>query len=101
MRLDILHVSVETCFRDEGFFGLSFFGDNDLSEEEVARRAKIRNGKIRTSTVGKIEAAGFSLNRRGDFPHLSMRFEERPSDDVLRRLVEQFDGPKPNPHPKR
>ena len=99
MRIITLRVAIDTCMARRGFYGLSFFGDNDLDVEAITRLAasNLDHGQIRLSTVGRIRGVGFDPYRSGEYPHLSVRFELNPTDDELERLVSAFDDPIPNP----
>jgi len=90
---------VSLCHEAQGFYGISFYGDNDLALDEVCRLAGKPNRELRTSTVERLRGAGFKLERRGRYPHLTLRFEAEPSDEELRAVEAEFDPPRKNPHP--
>jgi hypothetical protein len=52
---------------------------------------------IRVSTVRRLRQIDREPFRSGAHPHLTIRFEMRPSDDELTRLAAAFDPPIPNP----
>jgi len=91
--------SAETCYRYREYYGLSFSGENDMTEDEVALQTNHKSGWMRTSTLGKLREAGFSLERSGRAPHLTLMFSGKPSEEELERLMGLFDEPKENPHP--
>lgn len=99
MRVDDLRDAVARCHRTLGFYGLSLYGENRLTPEEIAAFAKKPHGMMRKTLAGKLRNAGLVLERRGRFPHLVLRFAEEPSDEDLERLIAVFDEPEPNPHP--
>jgi hypothetical protein len=100
MEVISLRISLETCLEIHGFYGLSFFGDNGLTVEEIAalaREERLRNQQIRVSTIGRLRGLSLDPFRSGDYPHLTIKWEVMPSDDELERLVGLFDAPIPNP----
>ncbi len=99
MELDHLREAVQTCNEVRGFPGLSFFGANGLTVEEIAAAARRPHRWLRTSTYGSLRKAGYRLAREGRDNHLVLRFEQVPTDAELRRLVGLFDAPRGNPHP--
>lgn len=99
LRVEHLRGQASLCHEAQGFYGISFYGDNDLSLDEVSRLAAKPNRELRTSTVGRLRKAGFHLERRGRFPHLTLRFGANPSDENLRAVEAVFDPPERNPHP--
>lgn len=101
MEIVTLRHAIETCRALRGFYGLSFFGDNGLSVDETARHAKLPNGRIRVSEVGRLRIVGHEPYRSGEYPHLTVRFEVSPTDEDLAELVEAFDADIPNPHISR
>jgi hypothetical protein len=102
MEIPLLVVSLRTAMLDDGFFELSFFGENDMTVDEICREAGLPNGKIRVSTVGALRGAGFDPFRCPPPPlHLCVRFDREPTDTVLERLREAFEDPLPNPHRRR
>ena len=99
MDLAHLRLAAERCRGARGFYGLSFFGENGLSVEEIVAAATRPHRWIRVSTRGRLGEEGFRLRRDGRHNHLVLRFDARPDVDDLRRLVGLFDPPIPNPHP--
>jgi hypothetical protein len=81
-----------------GFFGLSLWGENDLEFDEVCRLARIRNPRVRVSTVGSLRVLGLDPHRRGRYPHLTIKFATRPSSGELVGLIDVFGPPIPNPY---
>lgn len=99
MRLEDLTEAADRCFTTLGFHGLSFYGESRLSVAEIAALAKKPHSQIRKTTVGRIRGLGFDIRRHGRFPHLTIRFSEKPTDKELETLIGVFDGPEANPHP--
>lgn len=99
MKIDDLRDAVGRCFRALGFYGLSFYGENGLSPQEIALLARKPHSLMRKTRVSRIRREGFEIERYGRFPHLTLRFSQEPSNDDLRRLVGVFDEAESNPHP--
>jgi hypothetical protein len=99
MQVVPMRFALDTCERRYGFYGLSFFGDNDLSVEQIVALAgsRLEHLRVRVSTVGQLRACGLEPFRSGEFPHLSVRFEVSPSDEELVELAEAFDPAISNP----
>ena len=87
MQIPHLQSSIELGLEREGFNNLSFWGDDDLSVAEICRLAGIPNKMIRVSTAGKLRAGCFDhLYPSDPYPHLTLEFEERPTDAYLGSL---------------
>ena len=99
MKVDDLRDAIAHCHRALGFYGLSFYGENRLTPDEIVAFARKPHRKMRKTCVGKLRKAGFVLDRRGRFPHLALRFPVEPSDEELEKLIALFDESEPNPHP--
>lgn len=99
MELPHLRDAVERCKIVRKFYGLSFFGENGLTVEEIALAAPSPHNWVRVAAYGALREAGFRLRRDGAGNHLVLRFEGNPTDSELRRLVKLFDEPQENPHP--
>jgi hypothetical protein len=92
-----MRLAADTCERRHGFCGLSFWGDNGLSVEQVLAIHPLDHGQIRISTVGRVRALGLEPRRWGAYPHLTIRFLFSPTDEQLEELAATFDPPVPNP----
>lgn len=100
MGLPGLRESLDTGLFEEGFFNLSFWGDNDLRAlDDVTRVAPIPNGKVRVSTVGELRRLGLEPYRTDPWPHLTVRFPDIPTDEDLEALVGAFGDAISNPYP--
>jgi hypothetical protein len=97
MELTTLKNSLAACIVQRGFFGLSLWGENGLSVGEVCDAARLRNLRVRVSTVGRLRALGMEPFRSGRPPHLSLRFDTAPLDEDLERLADAFGPPVGNP----
>jgi hypothetical protein len=99
MELPGLHNSVETGYRKDGYYSLSFFGENGLTMKEIIAQAQVaypgalRNGKVRLTTVADfVHKTGQMPYRKGRRPHLEFRFATKPTDDELLEIEGIF-GP--------
>jgi len=99
MRLEDLQEAIARCFTTLGFYGLSFYGENRLTVADIAALAKKPHTQIRKARIGQLRSSGFEIRRYGRFPHLTLRFNEKPADIDLTRLIGVFDDPESNPHP--
>lgn len=102
MDLGPLRNALQTSWVETDNYELSFFGDNDLSIEEIASAAqrpvpRLPHPKIRVSTVGDIRGLRLEPLREGTFPHLVIRFQISPTDDELLELTNSFGEPIDNP----
>lgn len=100
MVLETLCGSVKESIEEDGYYNLCFWGENNMTIEEIARASLIRNGQMRVSTVGRVRALGYEPYATDPWPHLEVRFEAEPTDDELEALVRAFEEPIPNPDPK-
>lgn len=99
MELSHLRDSVERCKVARKFYGLSFFGENNLTIEVLTATSPAPHNWLRVATYGALKEAGFRLRRDGAGNHLVLRFEGNPADSELERLIRLFDEPQENPHP--
>jgi len=99
MKLEDLREAADRCFTTLGVYGLSFYGENRLSVDDIAALAKKPHSHIRKTRVGRLRNVGFNIRRHGRFPHFTLGFSEKPTDKELETLIGVFDGPEPNPHP--
>lgn len=99
MELPHVRDAVEKCFVVRKYYGLSFFGENDLSVEEIAREAGAPQNWLRVTSYGALRTAGYRLRRQGARNHLTLRLNDKPSDEELKALIRLFDEPEENPHP--
>jgi hypothetical protein len=99
MALVTLRQALETAHAFLGYYSLSFYGDNDLTFDQICFEAELRHGRVRVSSVGLLRSLGHEPSRSGSFPHLSVRFEFPPTDEELEALVEVFEPGVPNPYP--
>ena len=100
MDLTRLCDSLNEALEEDGYHNLCFWGENGMSVDEIAHDALIRNGQIRTSTVGALRGLGYEPYRSEPWPHLEVRFDREPTDEELKALVRVFGEPVENPDPK-
>lgn len=102
MEIPWLVFSLKQAMVEDGLHELSFFGENDLTLDEICKQACLPHGRIRVSTVGALREAAFEPLRCAPPPlHLCVRFDREPTDTVLERLRGAFMDPLPNPHRRR
>jgi hypothetical protein len=83
MELLPLRIALDTCQARWDFHGLSFYGDDGLSVPQIVEASDIQHPRIRV-TAGRIRAIGRQVERFGQHPHLTLRFEISPSDEEAR-----------------
>ena len=84
----------------DGFYNLSFWGDDLLdSVERVTEVSPIPNARVRVARLGSVRSLGYDPYPSEPWPHITVRFEEEPTDNDLDDLVALFGSPIPNPHP--
>lgn len=100
MEVASLRGSIRVAIVEEGYPNLCFWGDNVLETlEDVVSVAFLPHGRVRTSTVGKVRALGYEPYRSEPWPHLTIRFEDEPTDTALVELRWVFEKEVPNPRP--
>jgi hypothetical protein len=92
-----MRVAIDTCYARKGFYGLSFWGENDLGLPEVLALAGLPHRHIRVSTVGRVRVLGHEPVRTDQRGHLVIKFAVPPTDTELVDLANAFDPPIPNP----
>ena len=104
MALDKLKESLLDGLEQEGFFNLSFWGDDSLStvsEVTEASQPYLVQGKVRVSRLRDLWRLQYEPYPSDPWPHITVRFEGEPSDTVLEELVSVFGDPVPNEHRQR
>jgi hypothetical protein len=88
--------------RRHGFYGISVFAAVDMTVEQLLVGAVyIPHRQIRTTTAGRVRAAGFPLRRTLILPyHYDIVLDDL-DDPTFGRLLEHFEPPIDNPHPRR
>jgi hypothetical protein len=108
MSLDAFRKSTGTCFRNNGFYGLSFFSFPEMSAHEIALEVgEVReetglrlmpHPTMRHATVRAVRGLGYPLepdNRpRG---HVTLRFEGESTEVDWIALDGVFSAPEANP----
>ena len=93
----LLRHAIQTSHEVDGFYALSFYGDNDLSVSEIVQLAQLPHGKIRVSNVGALRNMDLEPLRSPPYPHLLVKFDICPSDDELEEITRLFALPIPSP----
>ena len=80
-------------------YGLSAFAGwtPTITLAEVIEASELAYPEVQTSTVGRIRAAGFRIERTFKWPHCTIDLGEDPTENTAARLAEQFDPPVPRP----
>ena len=99
MRVQDLAVACDRCYAVRGLYGLSFFGENDLTLDEIVAAGGAPHRWVRCTRYGNLREAGYRLRRDGPNNHLLLTFPRRPSKRKLSVLRGLFDPALPNPHP--
>jgi hypothetical protein len=82
----------------EGLYALSVYSIPGATAEEIARGVPLPHAKIRTSTVGRIRAAGYDvLSSPGPPGHADLVLPTPPTDKDGSTLDGVFDPARPNP----
>jgi hypothetical protein len=98
MAIGSLRNAIRTAHAFLGSYGLSFYGENGLTVEQICFEAQLRHGRVRVSSVGRLRSAGLEPFRSGSRPHLTVRYETEPTDEELVALVGLFGEDIPNPY---
>ncbi len=82
-----------------GYYGISAFAGwtSETSLAEVVEASGLLFDVVQTSTVGRLRAAGFGIQRTFMWPHCTIDLGEDPTDDDAARLAALFGPPVPNP----
>ena len=93
MKVEELEQSAQYYFDTHGEqeYALSFFSFAGRSVNYIARKARCPNPFIRTSTAGRISAAGYELVRTGRRAgHYSIFWSNKPSKEEWRAFRKLF-----------
>lgn len=89
---------VQSHFDTEGVYALSVFSTARRTADEIAIAVPLPHPKIRTSTVGRVRAAGYDVvSSPGPPGHADLLLRKPPTDDDWRTLDRIFDVPRANP----
>jgi hypothetical protein len=82
-----------------GYYGLSVVAVLKplLTVAETVAYFNLAFPLIQLSTVGRIRAAGFSIERTFRWPHCTIDVGADPSESVMLRLIDAFDPAEPRP----
>lgn len=68
MRVADLREAIVRCYQTLGFHGLSGYGENRMTAEEIANLAKKPHRHMRKTQVAKLRKLGLEVERRGRSP---------------------------------
>lgn len=97
LRFPDLRRSAERCRERYGYYGLSVFAETDVTLEQLATAANLRHGHIARTTVALLREARFDVFRTGRRPHATVILGDIVDEDTIRRFVDAFSPPEPNP----
>jgi hypothetical protein len=108
MSLDAFRKSTTTCFRNNGFYGLSFFSFPGMSADEIALEVGVvreetglrlmPNPSMRHANVRGVGDLGYQLEPdNGPRGHVTLRFDGEPTENDWMALDGVFSAPEPNP----
>lgn len=93
LRADLV-LGAQAHFDSEGLHALSVYSAPGRTAAEIAVGVPLRHSKIRTSTVGRVRAAGYDVvSSPGPPGHADLVL---PTDDDWSALDSAFDPPRPN-----
>jgi hypothetical protein len=92
-----LRQSAERCRERYGYYGLSVFADVGVTLDELLVAANIRHGHIARTTAALLRQARFEVCRTGRAPHATVILGATVDEDTIRRFVDAFSPPEPNP----
>ncbi len=94
-----LEVNALTHYDAFGEYALSMWSLPGADVATIAATADLPHSVVRTSTVGRIRAAGYELVRSEPPPaHADLKLPNPPTDDDWATIRGAFDDPIPNPH---
>lgn len=93
-----LVLGAQAHFDSEGVHALSVYSVPGRTAAEIAVGVPLRHSKIRTSTVGRVRAAGYEVvSSPGPPGHADLVLPTPPTEDDWSALDSAFDPPRPNP----
>lgn len=102
MLIEDLRHNARITQRRHGFYGISVFAAVGMAVDELlAGPVYIPHAQIRTTTSGRLRAAGFELRRTLSLPYHYDIVLDDADEPTLARLLDCFEPPVTNPHPRR
>jgi hypothetical protein len=80
--------------------GISAFGGESVTLEDVLAQHPIRHAQFRRTTAGRVREAGFELEQTGRAGHYTIWVPDTDHETLI-RLADSFDPPERNPHAGR
>ena len=97
LRADLV-LGAQAHFDSEGIHALSVYSAPGRTAAEIAVGVPLRHSKIRTSTVGRVRAAGYEVvSSPGPSGHADLLLPTPPTENDWSALDSAFDPPRPNP----
>ncbi len=100
MSLPVLRLAAEVTAEKLGSPGVSVFGGEGWTLEDVLAQASIPHAQVRVTSAGRLRAAGFEVEKTLGAGHYTVWLPDV-EDDTLSRLADAFDSPRPNPFYER
>lgn len=92
-----LRQAAERCRERHGYYGLSVFAETGVTLEQLVTAANLHHGHIARTTVALLREARFDVFRTGRRPHATVLLGDTVDEDTIRRFVDAFSPPEPNP----
>lgn len=94
-RLEALRDSAEDCFAVKGYWGVSGWAADDMTVAELVSSlgAKLPHSKMRMVATKDLLNAGFRVEYTGIEHHVTIYFDQKPTDTDLQRLGNLFSSP--------
>lgn len=97
MLLGDMRRSATICHDVHGVYGLSVHAHESMSADDLAGQCKLDHGRICETTAARLREAGFEVQFTFSGNHATIKLPSKPTDALLKRLREAFDGPRANP----
>jgi hypothetical protein len=96
MRNKSLKISAQVHCDETGEYGWCFWCSPGRTAQEIIAGADFDADVTRSSTVGRLQAAGFEVvSDRDEDDHVVITLDAEPDDDICKRLRDAFDKPQP------
>jgi len=98
MQPHIMLLQAVDCLIERHFYGLSFWGEDGVTADEIAQAVGMPQRMMRTATAGGLRAGGYEPERDAPPPlHVVVRFAAPPTETMMRELAGAFGEPLINP----
>lgn len=78
-------------------YGISVHAHETLSVDDLASSCPLQHARLCASTAQRVRAAGFEIAFTFSGNHATIKLPGKPTDALLKRLRDAFDGPRDNP----